>query len=663
MTSVEGTQTMTELNKVYNVDVRKGLKSLPDASVDCVFTSPPYWSLRSYQTEPQVWDGIEGCNHEWGNDFVKKQSGGVGKTDVGNYSDDRLHYEANSQFCKLCGAWKGELGLEPTFELYLQHLLTIFNDVQRVLKPSGTCFVNLGDTYSGGGTGQKDTGKHGYDPDVMTVNNKPSNNTTLPDKSLCMIPYRFAIGMTEQDTMDIYDINETFINRNVLVIPDNPDALQRPRTGKEIQRRMAPPMETEEQGALPSENEGVEKKEHWQNEGLQQETLLVEPRKRSPAFNSGEPQATSEIEAESTPLLRGKSSQVQLLRGISYAVFDNRPYCGEWQQTQEGNKKIWNNLRMVKEGKLPKRIQDSMHELQLGDSKIQNMPSSRREGIRIRKRDIPSELFQYFKLEKIERWCLRNVNVWWKRNCMPSSVKDRFTVDFEPIFFFSKSRKYYFDLPRESSITGNGASMGIASGKRFNQNVSGFGKKELRNHHAGRAMRTVWDITTRGFPEAHFATFPVELAERVVKAGCPEFVCSRCGKPRTPILEPSPQYAEILKGVQGLPRGNLEEGYQHHVNSRKHTGLSADYRKVGFSDCGCGAPFIPGVVLDPFMGSGTVGVAARKLGRSFIGIELKPEYVKMAEKRLAPYLEQKQLSEVITDGHPPIAVGVLSNKT
>jgi DNA modification methylase len=54
----------------------------------------------------------------------------------------------------------------------------------------------------------------------------------------------------------------------------------------------------------------------------------------------------------------------------------------------------------------------------------------------------------------------------------------------------------------------------------------------------------------------------------------------------------------------------------------------------GWSDCGCGAGFMPGIVLDPFMGSGTVGLVARKLGRYYIGIELNPQYAEMARKRI-----------------------------
>lgn len=141
---------MLELNKIYNVDVREGLKSLPDNSVDMCMTSPPYWALRSYGTEPQVWSGTESCTHEWGEAVEgagKNNDQSAGEIQRGNKGSIGRDNRPTSNFCQLCGAWKGELGLEPTFQLYLEHLLSVFDEVRRVLKPSGVAFVNMGSTY------------------------------------------------------------------------------------------------------------------------------------------------------------------------------------------------------------------------------------------------------------------------------------------------------------------------------------------------------------------------------------------------------------------------------------------------------------------------------------------------------------------------------------
>jgi len=138
-------------------------------------------------------------------------------------------------------------------------------------------------------------------------------------------------------------------------------------------------------------------------------------------------------------------------------------------------------------------------------------------------------------------WFLRSDIVWNKPNAMPESVKDRPTRSHEYIFMFSKSEQYYYDY---ESI------------------------KEPREDGKGkRNKRSVWDINTEPFKDAHFATFPPKLIEPCILAG-------------------------------------------------SHKG---DY------------------VLDPFFGSGTVGVVCNRLGRKFIGIELHPEYIVLAAKRIASH--------------------------
>ena len=66
-------------------------------------------------------------------------------------------------------------------------------------------------------------------------------------------------------------------------------------------------------------------------------------------------------------------------------------------------------------------------------------------------------------------------------------------------------------------------------------------------------------------------------------------------------------------------------------------------KNKGYISCSCNAGFSGGIVLDPFFGSGTTGLVALKQNKQFIGIELNPEYVKIAEARLKPYLEQEKL--------------------
>lgn len=107
---------------VFQGDVRSVLRSRPDRSVQCFVTSPPYWGLRNYGTKGQVWPGVHPpCNtHRWD----------------------------KSGSCVWCAAWRGELGLEPTPELYVRHMVEVFREVRRVLRTDGTLWLNLGDSYS-----------------------------------------------------------------------------------------------------------------------------------------------------------------------------------------------------------------------------------------------------------------------------------------------------------------------------------------------------------------------------------------------------------------------------------------------------------------------------------------------------------------------------------
>jgi len=151
---------MSELKSEYLVGhVIDVLRSLPEKSVQCVATSPPYYGLRVYKgAEPVIWGASHDCQHEWGETY-KIHNGGHGKSDLDfNIGRDRSGVNTardfeGGQFCVKCNAWRGSLGLEPTPELYVQNIVEIFRDVRRVLRDDGTVWLNLGDSYAGSGKG------------------------------------------------------------------------------------------------------------------------------------------------------------------------------------------------------------------------------------------------------------------------------------------------------------------------------------------------------------------------------------------------------------------------------------------------------------------------------------------------------------------------------
>ncbi|KKN65127.1 hypothetical protein LCGC14_0485150 [marine sediment metagenome] len=386
-----------DVDVILQGDVLERLRELPGESVDCVVTSPPYWALRDY--------GVE-----------------------------------------------GQLGLEPTVEEYIEKLCLVFDEVKRVLKKSGTCWVNLGDTYACAPAGN-------FGPDM---------------------PF--------------------------------------PGTGTGY-RENKPEMD-------------------FKRSGLQPKCLVGVPERFSLAMRD---------------------------RG----------------------------------------------------------------------------------------WILRNEIIWHKPNCMPSSAKDRFTVDFEKMFFFVKSKKYWFDQPKEELITNENRAHGVVRNRELkyegkykqdqvgNRQYTGFNAR-YQSPTIGKTKRSVWTITTQPYPEAHFATFPEALVETPIKAGCPEFVCKKCGKARFPILKPSEEYAKNLgkswhNHENDAVRGNSRKGLGH------LKGISADYRTVGYTSCNCNAGFEGGICLDPFIGAGTTALVALKQNKRFIGFEINKEYIKIAMKRIKPFLEQTKL--------------------
>lgn len=154
----------------------------------------------------------------------------------------------------------------------------------------------------------------------------------------------------------------------------------------------------------------------------------------------------------------------------------------------------------------------------------------------------------------------------------------------------------------------------------------------------GKNPGDFWTINSRPFAGAHFAVFPEDLCVRPILASCSQWVCKRCGKPLDRITEQGKTTSP------GQPRvGTPCRGKKFHlVNKTKGAGrkrfperYEVIHKTIGWAGCGCNAGFCPGIVLDPFGGSGTVGAVAKKLGRDFILIELNPKYCKMAEKRIA----------------------------
>jgi DNA modification methylase len=179
------------------------LKKLPEKSVQCVVTSPPYWGLRNYSTHPILWSGeLPLCeNHIWQTALPRRErhTGDVVNLESKQATSAGTQHELPStNICSVCGAWRGELGLEPTPELYVKHLVQIFREVWRVLRGDGTLWLNLGDSYAGSGCGTNDYREVGASisrNDDKYKGQKPGPYTGLKPKDLVGIPWRVAFAL------------------------------------------------------------------------------------------------------------------------------------------------------------------------------------------------------------------------------------------------------------------------------------------------------------------------------------------------------------------------------------------------------------------------------------------------------------------------------------
>lgn len=181
------------INKIVQGDCLEVLRSFEDESVDMCLTSPPYWGLRDYGVS-QIFGGNSDCDHDRA--MFKQHSGRGDCQKSGKYSEQEAIPDKvlSRNICLKCNAWLGQLGLEPTPELYIEHMTEIFSEVKRVLKKTGTLWLNIGDTYSGSGGAGGDYEKGGLKEGQPKYT---QGKTTLKPKCLCMIPERLAWSLIQ----------------------------------------------------------------------------------------------------------------------------------------------------------------------------------------------------------------------------------------------------------------------------------------------------------------------------------------------------------------------------------------------------------------------------------------------------------------------------------
>lgn len=212
----------------------------------------------------------------------------------------------------------------------------------------------------------------------------------------------------------------------------------------------------------------------------------------------------------------------------------------------------------------------------------------------------------------------------------------------------AKQQKYYFDL---DGIRDKHKQFSLErikrkwNGHREKGNSYVDMKIEKMCNEAGKNPGDVsdfWDITTKGSSEKHYASFNFKLIEKPIIAGCPEFVCKKCGKPRE----------KIIKNTDNIPwterQRPTKKGMElNETGQRRDLGGNFQTVKKEFidlTDCGCNAGFEGGIVFDPFCGVGTTLIRALQLSRRIIGIDGSKEYCKIAREKISVELNQLKLA-------------------
>ncbi len=251
-------------------------------------------------------------------------------------------------------------------------------------------------------------------------------------------------------------------------------------------------------------------------------------------------------------------------------------------------------------------------------------------------------------------WYIRSEITLCKTSPMPESVTDRCTRATEKLYMLTKRPRYFYDqdaerVPHSRDYSNDHFPVGGRKHRVDNANDpmarNGTGQYDRDyddpryNWDTGGAGRNLWDYwewRPSNFAGAHFATFPVALPARCIRLGTSEYgCCGNCGASWRRVVVRSTENWQARKKLGGWA-GSMLNGH----NSSHGKGMSHDLGGAAIlsaswqASCPCHADITPCTVLDPFSGSGTTVMAALRLGRKGIGIELNSEYVELSKRRI-----------------------------
>ena len=533
------------------------IKDIPSESIDCCISSPPYWGLRDYQVD-------------------------------------------------------GQWGSEETFEEYLDNMMELMGEIKRILKPSGSCWINLGDSYSTQSGGMRDLaeGKTAQYGSIKYTDKSGAYNVKQPKihlkpKTRVGIPERFMIKC----------IDDGWLLRNH--IPWVKSNAMPTSVKDRFQNKWESVFFFVKQGKYFFDLDAVREKPISDSKVTKKN--IVTKKTQSGLF---------EDVVEKSQLNR---KELDVPGQLTQGIHRNRAVGkDDWDYTKtyktSENTPASNNSLKVRMA--ASRGAGNSHDGALNDPKGKNpgdvfydksKPYAvvERNGV-IYFRNLPSH-------DEIRKF-LNNAR---KVSKITVDKLEEIFENYTPHHWFEKNGSF---PTREDWIKVKGI---LNFDDTFDDQMTTLYPKDAEkiNDPKGKNPGDVFFINPKPFVAAHFATFPEELPHKIIRCAVPEKVCKYCGVPVESIMEPTEEYAKSLGQSWHDHSEDLTQGMKQKM---KKDAVTASYRKVGETTCHCGVGFEPGVVFDPFMGAGTVALVALKLNRRWLGIELNPEYVEIIRNRLKP---------------------------
>ena len=573
-------------NIILQGNVLERLKDMETGRVHCMITSPPYYGVRNYGTEPQIWkpEGYTACGeHEFYEGEKKHNLGGCsskstlrdtpGQKAKENWAkgvscaehewidQDRYLYRGSSKskklteghitelivtsgFCIKCGAWKGELGLEPTPELYIEHVVQIFREIKRVLRKDGTAWLNLGDSYWGSGNANghtEETENFGRKTDSYgtTKGHTAKKHTILKPKDLIGIPWRVALALQQDGWWLRSDIIWSKKNPMPESVTDRPTKAHEYLfllTKSQKYYYDAEAIREEPESGLSDLKKMSEQKDRIGGKTLNSDDPLYKAnmntnigQKRGVGDPSGR-NKRSVWEVTTTPFAEAHFATFpqKLVEPCILAGTSEHGVCAECGKPYE--------RILEKESRRQSEGENAEKQYKTRVSKFSNMPE-----------------------------------------VQPNSG----------------------NVQRAESAT------------KYDTENSTAGR--LPTFRQGERM-----YNTKYADESHGQQLNAFMREQTI------------------VVERDESRVE----AEALYPGDIQS-QKAYINYVHEHGQLRKTKTIGWKKtCKCKTEKVkPAIVLDPFFGAGTTGLVALRGGRNFIGIELNEDYIKIAEKRLAPFMQ------------------------